>query len=289
MSATTIRKSLKNPPHRCHFNRKGKSKQVFISMEEANEYIKKHKMVGEQPYVCTYCNQIHIGKIKETYMKENEVNALKAGNRALAHKNKCLTNELQTLKHDTTKFMTAVREQIISSNISPSPLVHKVKIKKLSPACIIPAKQTPGAAAYDVYIPEDTVIIRGRQIVPLGFAIELPVGYEAHIQSRSGYAAKGIETSTFFVKNNDGFLQAYTGGTCIRVDCDVLEGKIDADYRGNVGVILHNHDIPFMLSKGQRIAQMTIRKVETIDFIEVEELSDTSRGQGGFGSTNNQK
>lgn len=140
---------------------------------------------------------------------------------------------------------------------------------------IMPAKATEGAAAYDVYAPEDFFVRTGRQVMPLNFRIAVPYGYEAHLQSRSGFSAKGMEGKS--VLDLDGTL---------RFDCDVLEGKIDSDYRGVVGLILHCHDIPFWITQGTRVAQMTIRKVEDAEFNEVKELKETERGEGGFGHTN---
>lgn len=140
---------------------------------------------------------------------------------------------------------------------------------------ILPSKQTPGAAAYDLYVPADFKVKEGRQIIPLAFRIAIPVGYEGHIQPRSGYSAKGME----------GVLYA-DSETLSRFQCDVREGKIDSDYRGVVGVIIHNHDVPFFIKAKTRIAQFTIRKVEEAEFNVVDELEETERGEGGFGHTN---
>lgn len=143
----------------------------------------------------------------------------------------------------------------------------------------MPKKATEGSAAYDLYIPEDVLVGSGRQIIKLKFAIEVPEGYEAKIEPRSGYSSKGVE----------GFIRVFDKNTPKeakrRFDCDVLVGKIDSDYRGEVGIIINNQDYPFSLKRGQRIAQMTIYKVEDAEFVEAEELSDTERGDGGFGHT----
>ena len=71
-----------------------------------------------------------------------------------------------------------------------------------------------------------------------------------------------------------------------RFDCDVIQGKIDSDYRGCLGVIVDNKDVEFRIMRGTRIAQLTFYKVEDVTFEEVEELTQTERGDGGFGSTN---
>lgn len=145
----------------------------------------------------------------------------------------------------------------------------EIKIKKLSEDAIIPRKATEGAAAYDLYVPRETVINKSRQVIPLDIALSIPYGYEAKIEPRSGFSSKGMEA-----KNGQ------------RVDADVLDGKIDSDYRGNISIIIHSHEsYPFTIEKGTRIAQMTIYKVEDADFIAVEELDETDRGEGGFGHT----
>ena len=101
-----------------------------------------------------------------------------------------------------------------------------------------------------------------RAIVPTGLFMELPVGYEAQVRPRSGLAAK-------------------KGITVLNAP-----GTIDADYRGNVGVILVNlSNEDFTVENGERIAQMVIAKHERAEWEEVESLSDTERGEGGFGST----
>nr|WP_297306483.1 dUTP diphosphatase [uncultured Flavobacterium sp.] len=101
-----------------------------------------------------------------------------------------------------------------------------------------------------------------RALIPTGLFIELPIGFEAQVRPRSGLALK-------------------KGITCLN-----SPGTVDADYRGEVGVILANLSTePFIVENGERIAQMIIAKHERAEWIEVEELSTTERGAGGFGST----
>lgn len=101
-----------------------------------------------------------------------------------------------------------------------------------------------------------------RTIVPTGLFMELPIGYEAQVRPRSGLAIK-------------------KGITCLN-----SPGTIDADYRGEIGVILVNLSKEiFVIENGERIAQMVIAKHERAEWIEVAELSSTERGAGGFGST----
>jgi dUTP pyrophosphatase len=101
-----------------------------------------------------------------------------------------------------------------------------------------------------------------RTIVKTGLFIELPIGYEAQVRPRSGLAAKKGIT----VLNSP--------------------GTVDADYRGEIGVILVNlSNEDFVIENGERIAQLIIAKHERAEWLEVEQLSETSRGEGGFGST----
>lgn len=152
-----------------------------------------------------------------------------------------------------------------------------IKIKKLNKNAVMPKRSTDEAIGYDLFIPMDMQVYQGRNVLPLNFALEMPKGIEAKIEARSGFASKGIEGKS--LPDLDG--HQYTR----RYDADVLVGKIDPDYRGNVGVIINNHDQSFILPKGTKVAQMTFYKVELPTIEETEELSDTERGDGGFGST----
>lgn len=148
----------------------------------------------------------------------------------------------------------------------------KIKIKKLSDLAVIPTKATPGAIAYDVTTPRDYHITQGRHNLSLDLALEIPDGYEAKIEPRSGHSSKGMT--------------AEVNGYAVRANADVIVGKIDSDYRGCIGVIMVNHEpVIITIPAGTRIAQLTIYKGESVDFQEVETLSDTKRGDGGFGST----
>lgn len=142
-----------------------------------------------------------------------------------------------------------------------------IKIKRLSEDALIPVRATDGAACYDLYVPRDTAISKGRNVVHLDLAIELPQGTYAEIRPRSGFSAKGMEDIT----------------GCRR-DADVLHGCIDEDYRGNIGVIIRSEDY-FVIRKGTRIAQMLIGEYRQNELVEVDDLSSTDRGEGGLGST----
>lgn len=136
----------------------------------------------------------------------------------------------------------------------------------------MPTRATDGAAAYDLYVPEATTVHMGRNVIKLGIAMQLPADYAAEVEPRSGYSSKGFEGVTL-------------SGTECRFDCDVKHGLIDEDYRGEVGVIIRNCDEPFVVKRGQRIAQMIIHKIDQTTLVEVAELDATQRGTDGFGST----
>ena len=143
----------------------------------------------------------------------------------------------------------------------------EIKIKRLSDDALIPVRATNGAACFDLYVPRDTPIQKGRNVIPLDLAIELPGGFYAEIRPRSGFSAKGMEDVT----------------GCRR-DADVLHGCVDEDYRGNVGVIIRSEDF-FVIGRGTRIAQMLISEYRQCDLVEAEALTSTDRQANGFGST----
>ena len=145
--------------------------------------------------------------------------------------------------------------------------MERIGIKRLSEDALIPMRATDGAACFDLYTPREFAVQKGRNIIPLDLAIELPHGTYAEIRPRSGFSAKGFEDVH----------------GC-RKDADVLHGCIDCDYRGNVGVIVRSEDY-FVIAKGTRVAQMLIGNYLPCELAEVEELSSTDRGAGGFGST----
>lgn len=129
----------------------------------------------------------------------------------------------------------------------------------------LPHYATAHSAGMDLRANLDAPVVLGsleRKIIPTGLFIELPEGYEAQIRPRSGLAAKH-------------------GITCLNTP-----GTIDADYRGEIGVILANvSNESFTVNDGERICQMVIAQYTKAKLIEVQELSDTDRGAGGFGST----
>lgn len=151
----------------------------------------------------------------------------------------------------------------------------KIKFKKLTPKAVLPVKKTDGAIGYDLTLDHDVLISKARNAIPMGFAMELPEGIEAKIEPRSGFSANGI-------------LGTDPSSNAPRhYNADVLVGKIDPDYRGDVHVIIrkNNYDC-FIIPAGTRIAQMTFYRTAPVEgFDVVDELSDTDRDTGGFGHT----
>lgn len=141
----------------------------------------------------------------------------------------------------------------------------KINVKKLNPDAVLPTYGSEYAAGADLYACIDgeiTVAPHATVMVPTGIALELPVGYAGFIYARSGLASKRNLAPANKV------------------------GVVDCDYRGEVKVALHNHgEIPQTVAAGERVAQLVVAPYITAVFEEAEELSDTARGAGGFGST----
>jgi dUTP pyrophosphatase len=145
--------------------------------------------------------------------------------------------------------------------------VIKIKLKRLQhgEGMPLPRYMSGHAAGMDLFAAVGSTVTIGsgeRQLIPTGISIALPEGYEAQVRPRSGLA----------IKKGISVLNA--------------PGTIDADYRGEVGVILVNHDsAPFEVKRGDRIAQMVIKEVIKAEFDVVQDLPDTHRSEGGFGHT----
>lgn len=150
-----------------------------------------------------------------------------------------------------------------------------MKIVLLSDGAKIPTRANGFAAGMDLYAPKDFTVNPGRNVMPLDIKIELDFCTEAQIRPRSGFSLKGMEGCVCENCEN-----------VSRFDADVLLGTIDQDYRGNVGVIIKsNESTPFVIKKGTRIAQMVISRYYRGHFELVDELTDTERGEEGFGHT----
>ena len=138
-----------------------------------------------------------------------------------------------------------------------------MKVKRLTPEAILPTYGTEDAAGMDLYAASEAEIVSGKTaMISTGIAAEIPKGYVGLVFARSGLACKqGLAPAN-------------------------KVGVIDADYRGEIKVALHNHsEETRSVSKGDRIAQMAIVPYLKVEIEEAEELSDTDRGAGGFGST----
>lgn len=137
-------------------------------------------------------------------------------------------------------------------------------MKRLDPELPVPKRAHRGDAGVDLHSAEELTIAPGeRALVKTGVALALPLGTVGLIHPRSGLAAKH-------------------GITIVNAP-----GTVDADYRGELMVCLLNtdKDTPFEITRGMRIAQLVVQRVELPDFVEVEELDETVRGAGGYGST----
>ena len=138
----------------------------------------------------------------------------------------------------------------------------EINVKMLHDDAILPTHGSQYAAGVDLYTVEEYSVPSGGTILcKTGLALQLPIGYEGQVRSRSGLAKDGI-----VVANSP--------------------GTIDCDYRGEVGVLLHNNGCwDKVIEKGTRIAQLVVQRVPSISFKVVETLTETSRGGGGFGSS----
>ena len=141
----------------------------------------------------------------------------------------------------------------------------KINVKKLNEKAVMPSYGSEFAAGADLYAcieGEVTVAPHTTVMIPTGLALELPVGYAGFIYARSGLASKRNLAPANKV------------------------GVADCDYRGEVKVALHNHgETPQTVAVGERVAQLVVAPYITAEFTEADELSDTVRGAGGFGST----
>lgn len=137
----------------------------------------------------------------------------------------------------------------------------KLQVKKLVPEAKLPIRAHSDDAGLDLYSVEEYVLAPSeRRAVKTGIAVAIPSGYVGLVWDKSGLAAKaGLKT---------------------------MGGVIDAAYRGEIMVIVDNlSDTPYEIEKGSKIAQLLIQKIELSEVYEVSELDDTTRGEGGFGST----
>lgn len=141
--------------------------------------------------------------------------------------------------------------------------MNTIKIKKCKVNAQLPKMMTPGSSGFDLFSCEENLLVHMEPtVVWTGISLEMPSGYEAQVRSRSGLALK----SNIMVLNSP--------------------GTIDQSYTGEIGVILMNFGKhPFLVKKGDRIAQIVFCTLPQVRLLEVESLTETERGEGGFGST----
>jgi dUTP pyrophosphatase len=140
----------------------------------------------------------------------------------------------------------------------------RLEIKRLNPDLPLPRYAHPGDAGLDLYAAEDALIAPGeRVLVPTGIAVAIPEGYAGFVQPRSGLAIK-------------------QGLSLVNTP-----GLIDSHYRGEIKVIAINLDprVAIAVARGDKIAQLVIQPIARVELTEVDELDETMRGEGGFGST----
>jgi len=139
----------------------------------------------------------------------------------------------------------------------------QLRVKRLIATAVLPRYAHPHDAGLDLHAAADALIQPGEaETIATGIAIELPPGTEAQVRPRSGLARRHAVT----VLN--------------------APGTIDEGYRGEIGVVLINHGrTPFRVDRGMRVAQLVVQQRLPVEVVEVEALSDTARGEGGFGST----
>lgn len=167
-----------------------------------------------------------------------------------------------------------------------------VKIKRLRPDAVVPKYAYDGDAGFDLVAVEDVIIEPGEtKLVPTGLAIELPPGYELQVRPRSGVTLKtklrvqlGTVDSNYRGEIgvivdclNDNANNVYTDGRLIQFASDITNTTVKIDE--------YVQDGSYIIRKGDRIAQAVIKSVEQAHFVEVDELDETERGTGGFGSS----
>lgn len=148
----------------------------------------------------------------------------------------------------------------------------KMNIKKLTKDAVTPKFAHSTDSGFDLFTSEEVTLLPNKKgVAKTGIIFEIPKGWGIQIKNKSGITLKGCPT---------------TSGE--NADITVFEGTIDMDYRGEVMIMIKNEEqIEITIPKHTKIAQGVLRKVYSCEFVEVEEVNDTVRGEGGFGSTGN--
>ena len=145
-----------------------------------------------------------------------------------------------------------------------------MNVKKINKDAVIPMFAHPTDSGFDLFTCEDITVSGGKKgIAKTGLIFEIPQGWGIQIKNKSGITVKGVPT---------------TSGT--NADITVFEGTVDMDYRGELGIMFKNEeDFEITIPKHTKLAQGVLRRVYNCTFVEVDDVNDTVRGEGGFGST----
>ena len=159
-----------------------------------------------------------------------------------------------------------------------------IKVKKLHENAIVPVFAHPTDSGADLFTCEDLKLSPyGKGIAPTGIAIQLPEGFGATIRNKSGNTVNGINC-----KVNMQNLSGSFDEMLMKIDIQVLLGTIDNAYRGELGIMVKNNSHFYVeIPKGTKLAQLVLEKIYQEQFEVVDELDDSDRGEGGFGSTGN--
>ena len=156
-----------------------------------------------------------------------------------------------------------------------------MKVKKIHPDAIIPEFAHDTDTGADLYTCEDLMLLaKEKGIARTGLIFDIPQGWGFQIRNKSGNTVKGVPVKV--VRGNEVL--------DIRADITVYLGTVDQGYRNEVGIMVKNEeDFPVIIPKGVKLAQMVLEQIHQCEFEEVDEVSETERGLGGFGSTGSRK
>ena len=156
-----------------------------------------------------------------------------------------------------------------------------IKIKKIHPNAVIPDFAHPTDTGADLYTVEDTILMpKEKAIIRTGLIFDLPEGWGFQVRNKSGNTVKGVPVK--IIEDAEKKI--------IRADITVYLGTVDQGYRNELGIMVKNEeDFPVIITEGTKLAQMVLEQIHQCTFTEVEDVSETERGLGGFGSTGSHK
>lgn len=162
-----------------------------------------------------------------------------------------------------------------------------VGVKKLHKDAVVPVYAHDTDSGFDFFTTEDLFLeCNGKGIAKTGIALELPKGWGVMVRNKSGMTVKGVPCEIAYSEWDDVELHYNLTTEVNRADITVYMGTIDESYRGEIGIMVKNEECyPVVIPKGTKLAQGVLERVYQCNFIEVEELSDTDRGDNGYGST----